>query len=295
MRQTGLSLEEIGAILNKKGVTGIEADYEELEASGFAMAKELAAVGLPIHSVYKRFDWSHHPEAEDYEEVLNRLQSGGIHYMLVIPGFVDVPEDMPLTMEHAFSPEFTAKKEAARKNMLPNVKKLCDAAPKYDVHITMEDYDDLSAAFSTKEELAWFFERVPNLGCAFDTGNFFYSCQEAMEAFELLKNRITYVHCKDRSFGQLYPNQLLFTKGTAGDGNREKTDIRLLLPKEDTKARLDGKPMFSAPVGGGVIPMTEILKKLKAQGYDGTYAIEHFGSVNHMEWMLQSAEYLTSF
>ncbi|MDD6234541.1 MAG: hypothetical protein PUB17_05110 [Lachnospiraceae bacterium] len=40
--------------------------------------------------------------------------------------------------------------------------------------------------------------------------------------------------------------------------------------------------------------MGEIIQQMLDCGYDGFFAIEHFGAADQLEYMKQSAEYLTS-
>ena len=85
-----------------------------------------------------------------------------------------------------------------------------------------------------------------------DTGNFLFYGEKVLDAFELLKDRIAHVHCKDR--------------------------------RPETNA--------SVQTGTGYIPFTEIINKLKAQQYDGYLAIEHFDVDGQEECMRGSAEFL---
>jgi len=50
--------------------------------------------------------------------------------------------------------------------------------------------------------------------------------------------------------------------------------------------------MFSASVGSGIIPMKETVDRLLANGYNGAFAIEHFGSLKQLDDMLASVKWL---
>lgn len=50
--------------------------------------------------------------------------------------------------------------------------------------------------------------------------------------------------------------------------------------------------MGASPVGGGYIPMGEIIQRMLNREYDGFWAIEHFGAADQLEYIRQSAEYL---
>lgn len=157
-------------------------------------------------------------------------------------------------------------REQLRNNMLSVLKRCITYAEENGIKVYMEDFDDNVAPFGTIDELKWFMDNEPRLSIAFDTGNFLYSEEDASLAYPIFENRIGYVHCKDRSFTEI--------KG------------------EEPKATVKERNMYSSSVGSGVIPMLEIVTKLKESGYKGTYAIEHFGSLNHLEVMLASANWL---
>ena len=44
--------------------------------------------------------------------------------------------------------------------------------------------------------------------------------------------------------------------------------------------------------GGGQLPCAEVLRKMKADGYEGFGAIEHYGAVDHLSCILRSAAYV---
>ena len=124
------------------------------------------------------------------------------------------------------------------------------------IQITLEDFDAVGSPCSRMNELLWFLRNVPDLKCTFDMGNFAFSYENVMEAYELLKRYIVHVHCKDR--------------GSEGNG------------------------LKSVPTGSGYIPVTQLVRKLKQAGYSGYLSIEHFGKLNQMESIEQSARFLRS-
>ena len=249
--QSGENFETIAQKLTRAGIAGVEIEFDELLGEqGELLAKTLSDNGLPVSSVFCHFRFEWETPAKDMIQVLSHLKKLGIHYLLVIPGFKKENESSRVSADA----------------LIPYVKKLCEEAPKYDVHVMMEDFDSTAASFGTGEELKYYMDCVPELGCAFDTGNFFYFDEDAREALEALIDRVTYVHCKDRS--------------------------TTVVPEENGNETVGHIPMYAAAVGSGVIPMTEMLTKILATGYEGPLAIEHFGSVKQLADMLSSAEYL---
>ncbi len=159
--------------------------------------------------------------------------------------------------------ETTDDYEICKARMLTCMNKLSALAAEKGIALCLEDFDDEKAIFSTAEGLLLFIENVKNLGCAFDTGNFIYSDENEVEAFCLLEKYITHLHCKDRCLN-------------------EKTG-------ETPKLTISGTPLFSSPVGYGSIKIETIVKNLLKNGYDGWFAIEHFGSQNQLTDMKKSA------
>ncbi len=249
-KQTGKSLQEVANILTAHGISGVEMDYADLKKNAGKMFEELEAVGLPVNCVYIFFDWGNHPKDLSYRRILRKLSKYGVKNVMAIPGFVKEGQD----------------RELYRERMTETLQKMCHYAGRKNIRVFMEDFDGKEAVFATAEGVKWFLDRIPELHCTFDTGNFLYSGELAEQVLPLLIDRVGYVHCKDRSL-------------------EEK-------PGETPLESVAGVKMYSASVGSGVIPMEEILQKLRAVGYDGTYAIEHFGSQHHLEDMVASADWL---
>lgn len=249
-RQTGKSLREIADILTGHGISGVEMDYQDIRKHGSRLVKELKKAGIPVHCVYCFFDWGNQPQDKSYKKILRQVSHYGVEHFLAVPGFVQEEQN----------------REEYRERMAIVLQEMCCYAQKKHICVHMEDFDDKSAVFATGVEVKWFMDRIPELTCTFDTGNFLYSDECANEVLPMLLDRIAYVHCKDRSF-----------------------DVKA---GEEPKLTVSGKAMYSASVGSGVIPMGELVDRIKESGYDGTYAIEHFGSQDQLADMVASADWL---
>lgn len=268
-RQRGCTTAEIAAEITACGISGVEMDYYTLKESGDGLADELSRLGLPINSCYCFFDWANKPEDDSYMTVLNDLKRLGIGNLLVVPGFID-KELVNLSSENnATSDILSSALSQARAAMLPNMIHLLEEAGKMGISVMLEDFDDITAPYSTISQVKWFLDRLPSLGFAFDTGNFLYSEEDVLDAYEKLHKRITYVHCKDRSF-------------TPVEG-------------EESKPTVGNRQMYSSAVGKGVIPMMAIVDRLQSDSYDGPMAIEHFGSPDQLGDMKTSASFLKYF
>lgn len=248
--QSGLPLGSVFRTVRGFGISGAEVDYERL-AGNPQLPKLLRENGLEISCVYAFFDFAHRDDAERVRTVLKTLESCGAGLLMAIPGFFSPGDD----------------REIALKRMTEGMAALIDAAEANGIKVCLEDFDDRTAPFSTMSGLNGFLERLPALGCTFDTGNFRYSEESETEAFRFLRDRIVHVHCKDRRFSPSRPN-------------------------EEEKRTVCGKKMYPAAVGTGELMIETIVKELLRTGYRGWFAIEHFGSADQLSDMKKSAEKL---
>lgn len=130
---------------------------------------------------------------------------------------------------------------------------------------TPADYKPLSSA----EDCRWLLDQVPGLGMIFDTGNFRVADTKAdeLKAYELLRDRIIRVHLKDVVIG-------FFKNG---------------------EACVDGQKIQAVTTGSGVIPMAELIRRFRDDGYSGTFAVEYaampgVSGEEHAKWL---APYVT--
>lgn len=258
--QTEKTVEEICGLIKSYGISGVELNLMDYQENGEQIISMLGQSGLQVSSMYGFFDFGHETWKNiewQVEEYLTAAKKSGASFILVVPGFLHKDE---------WNPGSAGCQKCVR-SMKKAVEYLCHRAKSFEIQVAMEDFDGKEAPFATKRQLLSFLEDIPELNCAFDTGNFLYSGEDALEAYWECKPYISYVHCKDRTFE----------------------------PKvgETPKVAVDGRAMYSAPVGSGCIPMKEIVSDLLFSGYDGVFAIEHFGALDQLEFIRRSAEWLT--
>ena len=247
--QTGQAEDAVLKIVKGFGIDYVEAPLESVLNLEDEVLR-LQAAGLGISNLYAFYDFGHdkdHNAAMPLIETAARLH---VKKVEVIPGFIARGEDaapMLSNMQHALN-------------------ELCEEAVKRGVTVMMEDFDGIMAPYATTQGLAWFMEQVPLLRCCFDTGNFLFSEEDALQAYEVLKSRIVHVHAKDRSL------------------TRKKGEKPLRTIKR--------RKLYSSPVGQGCVPIRQIVEDLIAGGYNGIFAIEHFGSKDMLADMRASAEWL---
>ncbi len=243
--QEKLSVEELLNTAKELGIDGVEVDYGRISADS-SLIPLIKNTGLEISCVYAFFDFAHSGDMSYAEEVVKTLSGYGIGRLMAIPGFINKDDDY----------------ETCLNSMLLCMNRLSGIAQENGISLCLEDFDDDKAIFSTAKGLLLFIENVNRLECAFDTGNFIYSEESEEEAFLLLKNHITHLHCKDRCLNKK-------------DG-------------EEPKLTIGGRALYSSPVGYGAIGIEKIVKELLKSGYDGWFAIEHFGSIRQLSDMKKS-------
>ncbi len=204
-----------------------------------------------------------------YADLVQHIETAaktGAEKILVVPGFLSEKEAAGLNgctdkeTVHSYmddSPAICNMRDA-----------LADAvryAEKYEISVTLEDFDDLKAPYGTPYQLMWFMEKVPGLKLTFDTGNFALQESDVLEAYGLLRKYIVHVHCKDR--GET-------ANGSTGMINRG---------------------MAVSAVGDGYIPVADIVRGLKQSGYDSYLAVEHFDAPDQMGYIKRSCENIKRF
>ncbi len=253
--QSGLSIQEILPQIHTFGIDALECCIDAVKGKESSMRRMFEAAGLQVSCLYGTFQLAKNPNQKDAYEFIDSAEKMGCDKVLIIPGFVSANA-------------FLFIKKHAMKKMAYALNKLCAYAAKKRIVITMEDFDDCIAPFSTDDELVWFMRQVPALHCTFDTGNFKYQEIDELQAFTKLKNKIVHVHCKDRAL-----------TGLSG---------------ETPKVTVAGNSFYTAPVGSGCIHMKEIFDKLNSIGYDSTLAIEHFGAPDQLSYIRQSAAWIST-
>lgn len=269
MRTVSTFYDHIRAVAEQEGVTVAEAmqmarglGIDALEVSSFNLKdrvrevkEELAAGGLAVASVPIFMDLGRNSDArgqcEPYFESTREL---GADRVLVIPGFF-APEDGE------------AERASAVERMKDGVNRVAEIATHYGISLIMEDFDNLLSPISSAEGLRSFLDACPSIGCCFDTGNFRITGGDELAAYDLLRDRVRYVHLKDRKYA----------RGVAGERVPTCTDGTRLLP---------------CAVGDGDIKMRELVERLKSDGYSGGVAVEFYGADPMLEAIAKSVEWV---
>jgi len=256
-KQTGKSVSEICKLAASYGISGVEIEDKRLFNEKKEVMDALNAAGLEISCIYGFYDYSHEDKIQRGYDFVDLASSLDVKKIMPIPGFIQDNERESEVYQNCLD------------KMTDAMNKICAYAKEKNVMVVLEDFDDKIAHFSNAEGLKYFMENVSGLYCAFDTGNFLYSEEDSLEVLPMFLDKIRHMHCKDRSFKEV-------------EG-------------EEYKATIAGRKMYSAPVGSGIIKMKEIIDIVKNSGYDDYFAIEHFGPLDQLGFMEQSALWLKQF
>ncbi len=253
-QQSGRSVEDVLKHAKVCGIDLLECDLWRLSDREEQKAL-FESCGMGVSCIYAQFDFLHDsPEMSKRKchELLSTAQYFGAKNVLCIPGFYDD----------------RGGREAQTELFVKGISRMCEIAKEYGVTVTIEDFDDKDSPCCKMNDIRYLLDNCEGLRYTFDTGNFRYCLEEAGEAYSLLKDKVSHVHLKDRSYD--------IARANAGNTNG--------------KADLSGAVMYPSEVCEGVIGIRELIKDLVADGYDGVLAIEHFGAADQLSYMKKSAE-----
>ena len=253
-RQENMFVVDALKLARELGVEAVEASANNILGREDEFGQEIAMADMEISAIPAYFHFERDTDVKrQAAPILEAAQFLGAPRLLVIPGF----------WEEGASPQ---EREAQTAQMVGCVEELAGLALDYGVSLVMEEYDNELSPIATMEGVRRLLDGCPTLSCAFDTGNFRFANQAVGDAYQLLRDRIGHVHLKDRSYTQ-----------RNGEG---------------AKTALDGVNLYPAPVGGGDLPLEDILAQLKRDGYDGIYTIEHYGANHALEYLKDSVAWV---
>lgn len=254
-RQKGIKISDALSLVKGMGIDFLEVSEVNLGKEPALLKSQMEDAGLEISTVPAYFNFGEDRDVKSRAlPLLETLGELGVKALLVIPGFI--PRDLHDEDE----------RKAKRDAMAWGINELAVLSKPYGITLLMEDFDNEAAPFSTMRGVRKFLDDCPDLCACFDTGNFRYMAEDELEAYELLRDRLRYVHLKDRAyFGA---------------------------PGEVGITAIDGQKLYSSPVGGGEIKMEEIIARLKDDGYKGVLSIEHYGAPDMEGYLRQSVGWL---
>ncbi len=249
-------IERIAELVSSYGITGVEIENTRLMRERETVFKILDSAGLSVSCMYGFFDFAHENSIQRGLAMVDLAEELQIKKIMPIPGFLRRYEFLPGIYHIQVN------------KLVKALRNICDYAGERNIRVVLEDFDGKTAPFANARQLKYFLDQIPELHCAFDTGNFLYCEEDSYEVLPLFLDKIGHVHCKDRTF-------------TKKEGETPKPTIK-------------GRDMYSCAVGSGCIKMQEIVKEILAKGYEDYFAIEHFGSLKQLEDMRESAAFLSN-
>lgn len=136
-------------------------------------------------------------------------------------------------------------KLAARDRMVAGMKEIVQYADEIDITITMENYSQHTHPYSTIDEMLYLMEHIPGLKYTLDAGNFYCVKEDVLKAYDVLKKYLVHAHVKDWTadpFGYIIRPEIPAIKG--------------------------------CEPGLGLIPLKELLARMKQDGYRGDLLAE---------------------
>lgn len=166
-----------------------------------------------------------------------------------IKGYIDQMEKLSMSFIMLAPEVRMAKSEDELKRMketlITSLAEVSEYAKGSHVKVTIENQSNLTRADSKTEDIRYILDSVPDLGFVLDSGNFFCIGEDVLKAYDLLSDKIVRVHAKDWEYDPY--------------GSFVRENI----------------PRFNGTViGKGLVPIREILQKLKKDNFDGKVVLE---------------------
>lgn len=229
-RQEKISFEDAARIVREIGYSGSDVytnqKPEELDI--------LDKLGFQHNCCIAEINYARGPQEEAEQKAFDFMTKRDYKRVLLIPGLMpadSTPEDL----------------EAYKKRVAAFVAK----AKALGIDTTLEDFDNMRSPIRNIAGLAEFFDYIPEINHAFDSGNYLFCGEDAWKALILFRDRITHVHLKDR---------------------------------------VSADNLGCPAVGTGCIPITAIVRYLVSTGYDGWFTAEMFGNRTMLESLKTSYE-----
>ncbi len=235
----------IGVALAETRAMGFDGLVTEpaLLKDGEDFGRLLRESGLRVRSIFSWIDFVHDdPQAcaRRTEELLDAAKTFGAGNVLVLPGLLRESDDT----------------DAGLDRICGGLAEACRLAAPLGIDVTIENFGMSGAPNGTVAGCRTVLDRVPALRFAFDTGNFACYGEDPHDTYERLRDRISFVHLKDRQAGPNGPD-----------------------------------PVAEVPVGDGVLDLGRLVRRMLDDGYAGGFAAEHFGRADQEAALRRSASF----
>lgn len=268
-RQSGKGIEEILKEVRAAGIEAVEMHLAYLLETE-EIFRQLKVADLKISCIYEFFSMESCDETQKLKQLIETAGTVQAEKVLVVPGFVSEEEKEAMQDCMKDYDKVAAYMEANDKvlRMAEGLAYAAKLGTEKGIIVTVEDFDDNKSPLSGMNGIRWFLNRIPELQYTLDMGNFVGNEEDVLVAWELLKDRIAHVHCKDRG--------------------EEAAKIQAL----ECGVPSINRGLASVAAGDGYLPIAELIRRLRTIGYDDYLAIEHFDAPNQELCIQKSAEFL---
>ena len=229
------SLETVLVSNYVRGIQCVDGDtkvYDRMDLS--ELKKILEERGIETSSIY------HCTICDEITGAGRERLKDDLKYQLERCAFMETGILMPVP---SCSAEMTLQDRP--KLMLEYFATAAELAQSYGIKAAAENYSRRESRFTSVAEVGVYLEQLPQLGYVLDTGNFWFTGANVMEACDQYLDRVVHVHMKDMKEMTVDP-------------------VRVL----------EGRGFDSTASGEGDLPLREIVERLKKIRYDGTLSIE---------------------
>ena len=255
-KQSGKSVAELMEKCASWNIRGIEIGDALLRENKEEIKELLEKNHMQVSCSNAFYDFGHNPDAAQGKKQIDLAEEFGVSKVLIIPGELSENEAAALNALSASKEQTDSymSENASIQNMVQALKELVAYGKEKNILVTLEDFDGPVQPFARMYQLLWFMENVPGLKFTLDTGNFAYSDEDAVQAYEVLKDYIVHTHAKD------------------GRRNyyRAPEEVYGLV-----EAEMLASPSFTElPLGTGNVDFAAYLKALDEIGYHGFLTVE---------------------
>lgn len=197
--QSGKLVEELLSGVRAAGIDAVEIRMEYI--LGHEETVELLKnAGLKVSCVYEFYEMENKDESEKIHRHIETALRMHAEKILVVPGFFSQveAEEMQNYLHSYDKLSEMFNHNAKTLNMAQGLRECVGIGEKAGITVTVEDFDDIKSPLSCMNGILWFLNNVSGLRYTLDMGNFIYHGEDVLEAWELLKDKVSHVHCKDR-------------------------------------------------------------------------------------------------
>lgn len=239
------SIENALEKLINNGLSATDIDSVCAKKYGAEYLKKLHSdFGISISSMFHLFDFDYH--SSGYEDFIKE----DIKSQLEICSKAGASIIMPVPVIK--KPHQTSDSRAdALKYTADYVDCFVQEAKKHNIKVAVENFSDIKTTLAYISDIEYILDNVPDAGYVLDCGNFWFSDGDVTEACRRFASRTMHVHLKDI---------------------------------DDTLDGIcvNGRTARSVPIGDGILPLYDVIKLLKKDGYNSAFTVE----INHDKDML---------